>query len=133
MLKLTLADKSEYEVLPQSTAVYPSFSANTRNRMEIHMREDLMTLEQLDALFSDKKKTDTITLTEIDESVEPNKVKHSLIYSKYNYFTSVGKEIVTIPNFTDASTPPVTETHLVVKLEQLTYTEQQLEALGIKI
>ena len=130
MLKIVLADKSEYEVLPQFTAVYPSFSANARNRMEIHMREDLMTL---DALFSDKKKTDTITLTEIDESVEPNKVKHSLIYSKYNYVTSVGKEIVTIPNFTDASTPPVTETHLVVKLEQLTYTEQQLEALGIKV
>lgn len=133
MLKLTLADKSEYEVLPQFTAVYPSFSANARNRMEIHMRENIMTLEQLDALFSDKKKTDTITLTEIDESVAPNKVKHSLIYSKYNYVTSVGKEIVTIPNFTDASIPPVTETHLVVKLEQLTYTEQQLEALGIKV
>ncbi len=133
MLKLTLADKSEYEVLPQNTAVYPSFSTNARNRMEIHMREDLMTLEQLDALFSDKKKTDTITLTEIDESVEPNEVKYSRIYSKYNYVTAIGKEIVTIPNFTDASTPSVTETHLVVKLEQLTYTEQQLEALGIKV
>lgn len=133
MLKITLADKTEYEVLQQHTAVYPSFATNARNRMELHMREDLMSLAQLETVFSDKDKTSTITMTEIDDSVEPQEVKYSRIYSKYNYVTAIGKETVTISNIADTSLPPVTETHLVVKLEQLTYTEQQLEALGVKV
>lgn len=134
MLKLTLADKSEYEVIKQGTAVYPSYSTTIRNRMEIHMKENAMTLAQLEKLFTDNTKTSSITLAEYDTTTSPDPtIKWSTTYSKYDYVTSFGKETVTIPNVTDASQAPVTEVHLVVKLEQLTYIEQQLAANGITV
>ena len=130
MLKIVLADKSEYEVLQNSTAIYPSYSNNQRNRMELHMRNDLMSLSQLEAIFTDKTKTDSIVLVD-DRPDDIPPVHNETVYNKYNYVASLGKETVVATAISDVSSPPVSEIHIVVKLEQLTYIEQQLESLGI--
>ena len=51
MLKIKLANNSEYEVL-ENTAIYPSYGAG-RNKMEIHMNVDSMTVEEFEGFFTE--------------------------------------------------------------------------------
>lgn len=132
MLKIKLTDGTEYEVIQQGTAVYPSFSTALRNRMEIQMPLDAMSFAEFERLFTDKTKTNAITLIELDTSVTPAEVKGEMLYTNYTNVVAIGKETVTVPNITDSSAA-ITETRLVVKLEQLTYIEQQLERLGVTV
>ena len=70
MVKIKLSNGTEYEVLPV-TAVYPSYSSNSRSRMEIHMPLDAMTDAEFIALFSDKDLTKKISIinTETDSNI----------------------------------------------------------------
>ena len=52
-------------------------------------------------------------------------------YSAYTLVSSVGKQRVDKLNYTSGQ--PASEVHLVAVLEQLTYIEQQLAALGVQI
>lgn len=122
MIKIKLADNSEIEVLA-NTAVYPSMSANNRSRMEIHLTETAMTLDAFEALFSDEAKTASIHLIDTESGSD-------ITYSNYSIVASIGKKSVATVNYQTGAT--ATEMHLVVELEQLTYIEQQLKALGIK-
>lgn len=122
MIKIKFADNSEIEVLA-NTAVYPSMSANNRSRMEIHLAENAMALDAFEALFSNEAKTASIHLINTENGSD-------VTYSNYSIVASIGKKSVATVNYQTGAT--ASEMQLVVELEQLTYIEQQLKALGIK-
>lgn len=122
MIKIKFSDNSEIEVLA-NTAVYPSMSASNRSRMEIHLAENAMALDAFEALFSDEAKTASIHLINTENGSD-------VTYSNYSIVASIGKKSVATVNYQTGAT--ASEMQLVAELEQLTYIEQQLKALGIK-
>lgn len=54
---------------------------------------------------------------------------HTNIYADFTYPRSIGKQCVTKVAY--ATGEPVEEVHLVATLEQLTFVERQLAALGL--
>ena len=126
MLKITLENGSAYEVL-SDTACSPSMSTTTRRYLEVHMSEDAMTLDEFYALMTDSEATKKITLQNIDAE-KPEK-EYTNIYADFTYPRSIGKQCVTKVNY--ATGEPVEEVHLVATLEQLTFVERQLAALGL--
>ena len=134
MLKVTLKNGNEYELL-EDTTVYPSGSPNARSRMEIHMAEDAMTAAEFEAAFMDETVTEEIRLTRIADEDDPAKgVKkgdmiYDTLYQHYCLVASIGKKRVSKTAI--ATGQVVEEMHLVVELEQRTYIEQQLAALGL--
>lgn len=134
MLKITLKNGKRYDAL-DGTAIYPSGSPNARSRMEIHMGEDAMTAVEFEAAFMDETATEEIRLTRIaDEDDLAKGVKKGdmicdTLYQHYCLVANIGKKRV---SKTDIATGQVVEEmHLVVELEQRTYIEQQLAALGL--
>ena len=134
MLKITLKNGKRYDAL-DGTAIYPSGSPNARSRMEIHMGEDAMTAVEFEAAFMDETATEEIRLTRIaDEDdlakgVKKGDMIYDTLYQHYCLVANIGKKRV---SKTDMATGQVVEEmHLVVELEQRTYIEQQLAALGL--
>ena len=134
MLKVTLKNGNEYELL-EDTTVYPSGSPNARSRMEIHMSEDAMTAAEFEAAFMDEAATEEIRLTRTADADDPAKgikkgdIIYDTLYQHYCLVASIGKKRV---SKTDIATGQVVEEmHLVAELEQRTYIEQQLAALGL--
>ena len=134
MLKVTLKNGNEYELL-EDTTVYPSGSPNARSRMEIHMSEDAMTAVEFEAAFMDEAATEEIRLTRTADADDPAKgikkgdIIYDTLYQHYCLVASIGKKRV---SKTDIATGQVVEEmHLVAELEQRTYIEQQLAALGL--
>jgi len=122
MIRIKLKNSDEYEVLTQ-TAIYPSGSPALRSRMEIHMAADAMGLEDFAALFGDAQQTAEMHLVNTETGSD-------MTYKNYSLVSSVGKQRVDETDYmTGASTSSL---HLVAVLEQLTYIEQQLAALGIQ-
>ena len=131
MLKLKFADNTEKEVL-QDTVIYPSGSPSIRSRMEVHMAADAMSLPDFEALMSDPVKTGTLRLIETgSDEAGGEAVLRDTAYSAYTLVSSVGKQRVDKLNYTSGQ--PASEVHLVAVLDQLTYIEQQLAALGVQI
>lgn len=134
MLKITLKNGKEYAAL-DSTAVYPSGNPNTRSRMEIHLPEDTMSVDTLAAIFADEEATSEIRMTRTVDEDNPEKgqkagnVIYDTLYKQYCIVTSVGKKRITNTNFSSGQVSDAM--HLVVELEQRTYIEQQLAALGL--
>ncbi|EHL71901.1 hypothetical protein HMPREF1032_03270 [Subdoligranulum sp. 4_3_54A2FAA] len=134
MLKITLKNGKEYAAL-DSTAVYPSGNPNTRSRMEIHLPEDTMSVDTLAAIFADEEATSEIRMTRTVDEDNPEKgqkagnVIYDTLYKQYCLVTSVGKKRITNTNFSSGQVSDAM--HLVVELEQRTYIEQQLAALGL--
>lgn len=122
MLKIKLKNGDEYEVLTQ-TAVYPSGSPALRSRMEIHMAADAMGLEDFAALFGDAQQTAELHLVNTETGSD-------MTYQNYSLVSSVGKQRVDETDYTTGAS--TSSLHLVAVLEQLTYIEQQLAALGIQ-
>lgn len=120
---IKLSNNNEYPVCStgdHSTRVIPSGNPNVRSKMYVYMAEDTMTLEEFIALFTNEENLESITLK--GETFET-------VYENYTVVQSVGKELVTeVDNSTGMT---VEEYRLVAKLEQLTYTEQKLKALGL--
>ena len=134
MLKVTLKNGNEYELL-EDTTVYPSGSPNARSRMEIHMGEDAMTAAEFEAAFMDETATVEIKMQGIADADDPGRgikkgdVLYDTLYQHYCLVSSIGKKRV---SKTDIATGQVVEEmHLVAELEQRTYIEQQLAALGL--
>ena len=121
-LKIKLKNGDEYEVLTQ-TAVYPSGSPALRSKMEIHMAADAMGLENFAALFGDAQQTAEIHLVNTETGSD-------VAYKNYSLVASVGKQRVDETDYTTGAS--TSSLHLVAVLEQLTYIEQQLAALGIQ-
>ena len=118
-MKIKLGNGTKYDVL-DNTVIYPSFGGG-RNRMEIHMAENAMSVMTFESLFT-KENT-----AEIHFIVNGSDVA----YFDYSIVASIGKERISV---TSTTTGEVTsELQLVVKLEQLTYIEKQLAALGINV
>lgn len=86
-----------------------------------------MTLDEFYALMTDSEATKKITLQNIDAE-KPEK-EYTNIYADFTYPRSIGKQCVTKVNY--ATGEPVEEVHLVATLEQLTFVERQLAALGL--
>lgn len=126
-LYITLENGEEYEAL-ENTAVYPSNSPSIRSRMEIHMDGDAMTTAEFEAAFMDEDATAKIRLTKTTDEDDP-KIVFDTVYQHYCLVASIGKKRV---SKTDIATGQVVEEmHLVAELEQRTYIEQQLAALGL--
>lgn len=123
MLKIKSKNGNEYEVLAQ-TAVYPSGSPDLRSRMEIHMAADAMGLEDFAALFGDAQQTAELHLINTETGSD-------VTYKNYSLVASVGKQRVDETDYTTGTS--TSSLQLVVVLEQLTYIEQQLAALGVEI
>ena len=131
MLKLKFADNSEKEVL-QDTVIYPSGSPSVRSRMEVHMSANAMPLQDFEALMSDPAKTGTLRLIETGaDGAGGEMIVRDTVYSTYTLVASVGKQRVDKLDYTRGQ--PASEIHLVAVLEQLTYIEQQLAALGVQM
>ena len=112
----------------EDTTVYPSGSPNARSRMEIHMGEDAMTTAEFEAAFMDEAATAKIRLTKTTDE-DNTKIVFDTVYQQYCLLASIGKKRV---SKTDIATGQVVEEmHLVAELEQRTYIEQQLAALGL--
>ena len=125
MIKITLKDGKEYEVL-DSTLVYPSGMSSVRSKIEIYLDESAMTLAELEKIFTDETATDEIRVTKTREDGD---VEYDNIYYHYCVISSVGKKIV---SSVSNSTGEVTEKMcLSVVLEQRTYIEQKLYELGV--
>ena len=134
MLKITLKNGKEYTAL-DSTAVYPSDNPNIRSRMEIHLPEYTMPVDTFAAIFADENATSEIRMTRtvdednLEKDQKAGDIIYDTLYKQYCIVTSVGKKRITNTNF---SSGQVSEAmHLVVELEQRTYIEQQLAALGL--
>ena len=91
------------------------------------MSADAMTLDEFYTLMTDSEATKKITLQNIDAE-NPEK-EYTNIYADFTYPRSIGKQCVTKVNY--ATGEPAEEVHLVASLEQLTFVEQQLAALGL--
>ena len=134
MLKITLKNGKEYTAL-DSTAVYPSGNPSTRSRMEIHLPEDAMPVDTSAAIFADENATSEIRMTRTVDEDNPEKgqkagdIIYDTLYKQYCIVTSVGKKRITNTNFSSGQVSDAM--HLVVELEQRTYIEQQLAALGL--
>ena len=102
-------------------------STTARSYLEIHMSADAMTLDEFYTLMTDSEATKKITLQNIDAE-NPEK-EYTNIYADFTYPRSIGKQCVTKVNY--ATGEPVEEVHLVATLEQLTFVERQLAALGL--
>ena len=103
--------------------------------MEIHMSEDAMTAAEFEAAFMDEAATEEIRLTRTADADDPAKgikkgdIIYDTLYQHYCLVASIGKKRV---SKTDIATGQVVEEmHLVAELEQRTYIEQQLAALGL--
>lgn len=118
----------EYAAL-DNTTVYPSGSANTRSRMEVHMAEDAMELDAFVALMSNEANTMNIRLVGYHEDETAGVVvDYDTAYTYFVVVSEVGKKRVdAVDNATGAV---ASEFHLVAVLEQLTYIEQKLHELG---
>ena len=134
MLIITLKNGRKYDALNEMV-VYPSGSPNVRSRMEIHMAEDAMTAVEFEAAFMDETATEEIRLTRIADEDDPARgikkgdIIYDTLYQHYCLVASIGKKRV---SKTDIATGQVVEEmHLVAELEQRTYIEQQLAALGL--
>ena len=134
MLKVTLKNGNEYDALNE-TVVYPSGSPNIRSRMEIHMAEDAMTAAEFETTFMNETATVEIKMQGIADADDPGRgikkgdVLYDTLYQQYCLVASIGKKRV---SKTDIATGQVVEEmHLVAELEQRTYIEQQLAALGL--
>ena len=118
----------EYAAL-DNTTVYPSSSANQRSRMEIHMAEDAMELEEFVALMGNEANTMNIRLEGYHMDEGEKVVDYDTAYTYFIVVSEVGKKRVdAVDNATGAV---ASEYHLVAVLEQLTYTEQKLHELGV--
>ena len=129
MLKITLKNGKEYTAL-DSTAVYPSGNPNARSRMEIHLPEDAMPVDTFAAIFADENATSEIRMTRtVEKGQKAGDIIYDTLYKQYCIVTSVGKKRITNTNFSSGQVSDAM--HLVVELEQRTYIEQQLAALGL--
>ena len=128
MLKIRLKNGEEYEALP-GTAIYPSYNSNARNRFEIHMKSDAMDITQFIALFSADNTSEIHIINEVEVDGKTNTVDTA--YFDYSVIASIGLQR---SMQVDVETGNPTENiELVAVLEQLTFVEKQLKALGINI
>ena len=111
------------------TTVYPSGNPGIRSRMEIHMPEGTMDLEDFALLMGDEAVTETIRLVGSHEEEGVTVVDYDTAYSNFTFLSEVGKK--RIDTVEVQSGEAETQYHLVAVLEQLTYTEQKLRSLGV--
>lgn len=123
MLQLKMKNGGVIPVV-QPTAAYPSYSANQRNYLEIHVADDEMTFDEFYALVTNLAATEKMLLIN-DDPENP----YTNVYEYYTEATEVSRKKIT--SFSISTGAPIEETHLVARMEQLTYTERKLKELGL--
>lgn len=123
MVSVTFANGKSIEVL-NDTVVWPSGMSTVRNKMEIHVAKDAMSIDEFVALFSEE------ALKEIRiKEVADDKTQYDIRYTDYGIIASIGLQRV--EKYDVASSQIETAVHLVAVLEQYTYIEKQLKALNV--
>lgn len=125
MVSVTFANGKEIDVL-DDTVVLPSGTSAVRNKMEIHVDKDAMTLDAFVALFSEEAMQE-IRIKEVVDG----ETKYDILYTDYGIVASVGLQRVEKHDV--VSSQVNTSIHLVAVLEQYTYIEKQLKSIGIKL
>lgn len=124
-LKITFGNGKTYEV-HNDTIVMPSGVANVRSRMEIHMAEDVMGVDEFINLMSDENNTMTMRHVATNDNGD---VLYDFTYTYYIAVSQIGKKRCDV---VDTQTGEASsEYHLVAVMEQLTYQEQKLKELGV--
>lgn len=121
MQKLICGNGNTYEVHDE-TVCCPSGSANVRNYFEIYMPEKTMTFNQFEALCKNEEAMDTLRL----QDMEGDEI---LALSHYTVPAEIAKKRIALYN--NQTGRPTEEVRLYARMEQLTYTEQQLARLGL--
>jgi len=121
MQKLICGNGNTYEVHDE-TVCCPSGSANVRNYFEIYMPEKTMTFNQFEALCKNEEAMDTLRL----QNMEGDEI---LALSHYTVPAEIAKKRVTL--YANQTGKTTEEVRLYARMEQLTYTEQQLARLGL--
>lgn len=124
-LKITFGNGKTYEV-HNDTIVMPSGVANVRSRMEIHMAENAMKMDDFIALLSNEDNTMTMRHVKTDDE---GKVIYDFTYTYYIAVSEIGKKRCDVVNVQTGEAS--SEYHLVAVMEQLTYQEQKLKELGV--
>lgn len=121
MQKLICGNGNTYEVHDE-TVCCPSGSANVRNYFEIYMPEEAMTFDQFEALCKNEEAMGTLRL----QSMQGDEI---LALSHYTVPAEIAKKRVAL--YDNQTGRPTEEVRLYARMEQLTYTEQQLARLGL--
>ncbi len=121
MQKLICGNGNTYEVHDE-TVCCPSGSANVRNYFEIYMPEKTMTFNQFEALCKNEEAMDTLRL----QDMEGDEI---LALSHYTVPAEIAKKRVAL--YDNQTGKPTEEVRLYARMEQLTYTEQQLARLRL--
>lgn len=128
MTKIKLMDGVEREVF-ESTAIHPSYNTNSRNRLEIYMDSSAMSLSDFVSLFSEANTEEIHIIGEVNLDGKTKTIDTA--YLGYSYVSSVGLQRSSTTNLETGE--PVEVVALVAVLEQLTYVEKQLKAMGVNI
>lgn len=128
MTKIKLMDGVEREVF-ESTAIHPSYNTNSRNRLEIYMDSSAMSLSDFVSLFSEANTEEIHIIGEVNLDGKTKTIDTA--YFGYSYVSSVGLQRSSTTNLETGE--PVEVVALVAVLEQLTYVEKQLKAMGVNI
>lgn len=126
MMKIKLANGTEfeYERAEETSEFYDN--ANRRT-LTLRMKPEGLTLDAVNAAFSDAAATASLALTNYNED---GSIFARNIYDHYSIKISVSCEPVAVGE--DAETgAELKADRIIVKLGKLTYIEQQLAALGL--
>lgn len=126
MFKIKLANNNEYEVL-QDTIVYPSNNPSIRSYMEIRIDPETMEKSQFESLLTNNELTKEIHII----NTENPQAGGDITYTNYTIVREIGLKYVDYYDVTSGKNNSLPRLFCV--LEQLTYIEQQLEALGINV
>jgi hypothetical protein len=122
-LNITFGNGKTYSVY-DDTVIFPSNDVNVRNRMEIHMSEQIISLNDFITLMSDENATMTMRHVKTDTL---NNVIYDNTYTYYILLAEIGKRRCDI---VDVKTGTVRSAyHLVAVLEQPTAVEQELREI----
>ena len=121
MQKLICGNGNTYEVHDE-TVCCPSGRANVRHYFEIYMPEKTMPFNQFEALCKNEEAMDTLRL----QDMEGDEI---LALSHYTVPAEIAKKRVAL--YDNQTGKPTEEVRLYARMEQLTYTEQQLARLRL--
>ena len=121
MKQLICANEATYEVCNE-TVCFPSGSANVRNVLELWMPESAMAFDEFEALCKNEEAMGTLRL----QSMQGDEM---LALSHYTVPAEIAKKRVAL--YDNQTGRPTEEMRLYARMEQLTYTEQQLARLGL--
>lgn len=117
-MKIILKDNTELEAIKvDGTNVYTQ--GQSRDSLQIHFEKGKYSFDELDKLFSDEGKTETLVIENGEEKY---------LHSDYILKTSIELKPVVVESATTES-EEVTEERVVVTMAQISYAEKTIKKL----